>query len=131
MTPVQRPLSPHLQVYRPQLTSLLSITHRATGMALSVGAVFLVWWLVSVAGGPDYYARTQWFFGSWLGVIFLLGWCFSLFYHLCNGIRHMFWDTGRGFDLPTLYASGWTMLAVSTVLTLITWVIAFTTWVHS
>ncbi len=124
MTPVQRPLSPHLGIYKPQLTTVLSITHRATGIALSVGAVFLVWWLVALAYGPQSFAVPRAFFQSWIGVVFLLGWTFSLFFHLCNGIRHLFWDAGKGFDLKTTYASGWTVVAASVVLTAALWVFA-------
>ena len=118
MTPAERPLSPFL-IYKPQLTSVLSFSHRATGVALSVGTMFLVWWLVAAATGDDAYAAARWFFGSWLGLLMLLGWTFSFFFHLCNGIRHLFWDAGYGFELRTTYASGWTVLAASGVLTVI------------
>ena len=83
-----RPLSPHLQVYRWQLTSVLSILHRATGVALSVGTVLLVWWLVAAAEGPEAYAQVQGFLGSWVGLVLLFGWSVALHYHLCNGLRH-------------------------------------------
>lgn len=126
MTPVQRPLSPHLQVYKPQLTTVLSITHRATGIALSVGAVFLVWWLLALAYGPQSFATPHAFFQHWIGKLFMLGWGFSFFYHLCNGIRHLFWDAGKGFDLKSTYASGWAVVAASVVLTAIFCFIALT-----
>ena len=116
-----RPLSPHLQVYRPQLTSVLSITHRATGVALAVGTLLLVWWLVAAATGPEAFATAQSFIGSWLGLLLLLGWTASLFFHLCNGIRHLFWDAGKGFELKTTYASGWVVLAATVVLTVLAW----------
>src|SRR4051812_15488772 len=103
MTTTERPMSPHLQVYRPQLTSILSITHRATGVALSVGTLLLVCWLVSGAMGPQSYASLQGFLGSWLGILLLLGWSWSLFYHLCNGIRHLVWDTGHWLALKECY----------------------------
>ena len=122
MTPAQRPLSPHLQIYRPQLTSMLSITHRMTGIALSVGGLFLVWWLVAAATGDGAFAAAQWFFGSWLGLLMLLGWTFCFFFHLLNGIRHLVWDTGRGFDLATAYASGWTVVAASAALTVVAFI---------
>jgi succinate dehydrogenase / fumarate reductase cytochrome b subunit len=122
MTPAQRPLSPHLQIYRPQLTSMLSITHRLTGIALSVGGLFLVWWLVAAATGDGAFAAAQWFFGSWLGLLMLLGWTFCFFFHLLNGIRHLVWDTGRGFDLATAYASGWTVVAASAALTVVAFI---------
>jgi succinate dehydrogenase cytochrome b subunit len=124
MTPAKRPLSPHLQIYQPQLTAVLSITHRATGVALSVGAVLLVWWLVAAAAGPDSYEDAQGFFGSWFGAVLLLGWTISLFYHLANGIRHLVWDTGYGFDLPTAYRSGYAVIAATAALTLIAWIAA-------
>ena len=119
----QRPLSPHLQIYKPQLTSVLSISHRATGLALSVGTLMLVWWLVALASGPQPFAVAQAFLGSWLGRLLLLGWTFSLFFHFANGIRHLFWDAGYGFDLKTTYASGWTVVTASVVLTVIAWVV--------
>lgn len=119
MGQVDRPLSPHLQIYKWQLTMALSITHRATGIALSVGTVLLVWWLLAAAMGPAQYSEAQWFFGSWIGVLVLVGWTWSLFFHLCNGIRHLFWDVGHGLDLPSTYRSGWTVVVASAALTLI------------
>jgi succinate dehydrogenase / fumarate reductase cytochrome b subunit len=118
MTPAERPLSPFL-IYKPQLTSVLSFSHRATGVALSVGTMFLVWWLVAAATGDDAYAAARWFFGSWLGMLMLLGWTFAFFFHLCNGIRHLFWDAGMGFELRTAYASGWAVVAASGLLTVL------------
>src|ERR1700722_3846433 len=108
MSQVQRPLSPHLQVYKPQLTSVLSITHRATGLALAVGTVFLVWWLLAAATSAEAFGAAQAFWYSWFGRLLLLGWTWSLFFHLCNGIRHLFWDAGYGYELKTPYASGGT-----------------------
>jgi succinate dehydrogenase / fumarate reductase, cytochrome b subunit len=125
MTPAQRPLSPHLQIYKPQLTSVLSIAHRATGIALAVGSVLLVWWLVAAATSDVAFAAAQWFWRSWVGVLLLIGWSYALFFHLCNGIRHLAWDSGYGFDLPTAYRTGWTVVAVSVVLTLIACVAGF------
>lgn len=125
MTTGNRPLSPHLQVYRPQLTSVLSITHRFTGVALVAGTLLLVWWLVAVATGPDAYAVLNGFIAHWIGRLLLFGWSFSLFYHLCNGIRHLFWDVGMGFELKALYASGWAMVAASLVLTLVAWLAGY------
>jgi succinate dehydrogenase / fumarate reductase, cytochrome b subunit len=120
-----RPLSPDLQIYRPQLTSVLSITHRLTGVAISIGSPLLVYWLIAAAAGPSAYAALYGFLASWLGLLLLLGWTFSLFFHLCNGIRHLFWDAGYGFDLQTIYASGWAVVAISIVLTLAAWIISF------
>jgi succinate dehydrogenase / fumarate reductase cytochrome b subunit len=125
-----RPLSPHLQVYRWQLTSVLSILHRATGIALGVGAVLVVWWLVAAASGPGPYAGFQDFIGSWFGLLLLLGWSLSLFYHLCNGIRHLSWDTGHGLELPAVYSSGWAVLAGTVVLTVLAWGFAYADWSH-
>jgi succinate dehydrogenase / fumarate reductase, cytochrome b subunit len=119
MTPAERPLSPHLQIYKPQLTSVLSISHRLTGVALGIGTLFLVWWLVAAATGDSAFAAAQGFFGSWPGLLLLFGWTFSFFFHLCNGVRHLMWDTGRGLDLHTTYATGWAALAASGVLTLL------------
>ncbi len=117
-----RPLSPHLQIYKPQLTSVLSILHRITGVALSVGTILLVYWLVAAASGPGAFATAAGFIGSWLGLLLLFGWTFALFFHLANGIRHLFWDAGIGFELKTVYASGWTVVAVATALTLISFI---------
>ena len=114
-----RPLSPHLQVYKPQITSVLSIWHRATGLALSIGTLLLLWWLLAGAAGPSAYAEAQAFLGSWIGILLLVGWTYSLFFHLCNGIRHLVWDTGRGFTLQRTYASGWAVLVASAVLTIV------------
>ncbi|MGO9233095.1 MAG: succinate dehydrogenase, cytochrome b556 subunit [Methylocella sp.] len=120
-----RPVSPDLQIYRPQLTSVLSITHRLTGVALSVGSPLLVCWLIAAAGGPQAYSALHDFLASWLGLDLLLGWTFSLFFHLCNGIRHLLWDVGYGFDLQTIYVSGWAVVAISIGLTLTAWIISF------
>ena len=119
-----RPVSPDLQIYRPQLTSVLSITHRLTGVALSVGSPLLVCWLIAAAAGPQAYSALHDFLASWLGLVLLLGWTFSLFFHLCNGIRHLLWDVGYGFDLQTIYASGWAVVAISIGLTLTAWIIS-------
>lgn len=118
-----RPLSPFMigPYYRPQLTSMLSITHRATGVFLALGTLLLAWWLVALAGGPESYASAQACLGSWFGQLCLFGWSVSLFYHLCNGIRHLFWDAGLGFDIPTAYASGYAVLIATAILTLATW----------
>ena len=119
-----RPLSPHLQVYRPQLTSVLSITHRATGVALALGLLLLAYWLLALAGGPESYAGARDLLGSWLGKIILFGFSFALFYHLCNGVRHLFWDAGLGLELKSAYASGWAVVAVSAALTALSWLVA-------
>ena len=120
-----RPLSPHLQVYRPQLTSMLSIAHRITGVALAVGTLLLVYWLAAAAGGPESYAAAQGFMGSFFGQLLLFGWTIALFYHLANGIRHLFWDAGYGFELPTVQRSGQAVLAATAVLTVVSWIAAY------
>jgi succinate dehydrogenase / fumarate reductase cytochrome b subunit len=120
-----RPLSPDLQIYRPQLTSVLSISHRLTGIALSVGSLLLILWLIAAATGPQAYSLVQSFIRSWLGVLLMFAWTFSLFFHLCNGIRHLVWDAGYGFELRTIYASGWTVVAASTALTVAAWISSF------
>lgn len=120
-----RPLSPHMQVYRPQLTSMLSILHRATGIALSLGTLLLVWWLIAAVTGPTAFDNVQSFIGSIVGRILLFGWSYALFYHLCNGIRHLVWDSGKGFELNTAYASGWLVVVASVVLTVICWIAGY------
>lgn len=121
MTTQNRPLSPHLQVYKPQLTSTLSILHRGTGIALAVGTLLLTWWLVAAAAGPEAFGTVQSVIGSWIGRLLLFGWTYALFYHLCNGIRHLCWDAGKGYELPAVYASGWTVVILSLALTLAAW----------
>ncbi len=116
-----RPLSPHLQVYRLQLTSALSIFHRLTGVFLSTGAAMLCCWLLAAAAGPEYYAWSEWFLTSWLGYALLGAWSYCLFYHLCNGIRHLFWDIGVGYSLRATYASGVLMVLASFGLTGLSW----------
>jgi succinate dehydrogenase / fumarate reductase cytochrome b subunit len=109
-------------VYRPQLTSVLSITHRFTGVALVAGTLLLVCWLLTVAAGPEAFNALNGFLGTWLGYIMLIGWSYALFYHLCNGVRHLVWDAGYGYELPTAYASGWAVVIVSLILTALAWI---------
>ena len=125
MANTDRPLSPHLQVYRWQLTMMLSITHRATGIALSGGVLLLVYWVWAVTGGPADYQQAMAFFGSVIGrtILFVLTAC--LFYHLCNGVRHLFWDIGQGLELDAVYRSGWAVVVATAVLTLATWIAAY------
>ncbi|MFO7764664.1 MAG: succinate dehydrogenase, cytochrome b556 subunit [Wenzhouxiangellaceae bacterium] len=117
----QRPLSPHLQVYRPQWTSVLSILHRISGVLLSVGTVLMVVWLVALAQGQAAYSAMLQFMGSPIVLIALVGWTLALFYHLLNGIRHLTWDTGAMLELKPARASGWAVVVVSVVLTAIVW----------
>jgi succinate dehydrogenase / fumarate reductase cytochrome b subunit len=116
-----RPLSPNIQIYRPQLTSVLSIANRITGVFLSACAIILVIWLVAAASGPVAYSRFHGLIASWLGQILLLTATFAFFLHLCGGVRHLVWDTVRGFELRQIYASGWLVVAASVMLTLICW----------
>ena len=120
-----RPISPHLQVYKPQLTSVLSILHRISGVILSFGIPFLVFWLWAVASEPGQFELMRGFFASVIGRILLFGWTLAFFYHLCNGVRHLFWDAGKGFELETVYRSGWLVVVVASVLTLATWIAAY------
>lgn len=117
---VRRPLSPHLQVYKPQLTSVLSIMNRITGIILSVGTFLLVWWFVAAATSDNAYAGVSGFMRSPIGLLFLLGWTASNWYHFFNGIRHLAWDTGYGFDLPRVHAGGWAVVAATVVFTVAT-----------
>jgi succinate dehydrogenase / fumarate reductase cytochrome b subunit len=125
MTTNDRPLSPHLQIYRPQITSVLSILHRITGMALAAGSLLLVYWLIAAAAGADAFATAQSLIGSFVGRLLLFGWSFALFFHLANGIRHLFWDMGLGFELKTVTRSGWTVVIVSLLLTLVAWFLGY------
>ena len=125
---VQRPLSPHLQIYKPQISSALSIFHRISGVALSVGALLLVCWLVAAADGEAAYNGLSWFLRSWLGVLLLFGWTAALWYHFCAGIRHLAWDAGYGFDLPTMHLTGKIVLGATAVLTVLTWIAAIIVW---
>lgn len=120
-----RPLSPHLQIYRPQLTSVLSITHRVTGVFLSLGIPIFVYWLWSLEQGPETYAGALEFLNSFIGRSLLLLWSFSFYFHLCNGVRHLFWDIGKGFELEQVYRSGWWVVGMSVCLTLLTWAAAY------
>ena len=119
-----RPLSPHLQIYRPQITSVLSITPRATGVFLSLGALALVYWLATLAGGEDSFTTAQARFGSPLAKIALVAWLFSYYYHLGNGIRHLFWDAGQGYELETLTRSGYVVVGFAAGATLISLALA-------
>ena len=118
MLSANRPLSPHLQIYKPQLTSVMSILHRFTGLGLVAGAVVLVAWLIAAARGAAAFDIAQSLAGAWYGRLLLFLWALALFYHLCNGIRHLFWDAGFGFDLRTVYLSGWSVVIISVLLTI-------------
>jgi len=124
MTTRNRPLSPHLQIYRLPLLALMSITHRITGVGLVVGLVALAAWLGAAASGPAAFAAVQSFFGSPIGYLLLFGWSVALFFHLGHGVRHLLWDSGWGFELPQAYASAKVSLGFTAVLTLVAWVAA-------
>ncbi len=120
-----RPLSPHLQVYRLPLVAVMSITHRITGLALAVGTILLAAWLGGGAYSPAAFADLSGFLASWFGQLLLLGWSVALYYHLCNGIRHLFWDIGKGFELVQAHRANGIVLVATLVLTVATWVAAW------
>lgn len=122
--PRPRPLSPHLQVYRWLITSTLSILHRLTGVALSAGLLLIVCWLTTLAYYPEDFAEWSGYLRSPIGLIALGGWSLALCYHLCNGIRHLFWDMGKGFELKTATRSGYAVLIAAPVLTGVIWFFA-------
>lgn len=121
----QRPLSPHLQVYRPQMTSVLSIMHRMAGVALAFGTLMVVWWLVAAAMGAEQYNTAMAFAETKIGTFMLFGWSVALFYHLSNGVRHLFWDLGYLFDIQHAYKAGYLVLLSTIILSAITWYSVF------
>jgi succinate dehydrogenase / fumarate reductase cytochrome b subunit len=126
MADTQRPLSPHIQVYRWQVQMVSSILHRATGIALSVGTVVVVCGLLKLASGEQGFNQFKDVAGSPLGMLLLLGWSWSLFYHLCNGIRHLIQDAGAGYAIPQFVRSSWLSVAGSLVLTVLVWACVLT-----
>jgi succinate dehydrogenase / fumarate reductase cytochrome b subunit len=124
MATQNRPLSPYL-IYRPQISSVLSFLHRITGVALAVGSLLLVYWIIAAAVGPEAFATAQALIGSIIGRILLLGWTFALFFHLANGIRHLFWDMGWGFEIRTMTVTGWIVVVASLLLTVIAWILGY------
>lgn len=119
--PASRPLSPHLMIYRKQLTSMLSISHRLTGIFLSAGTLVFVALVWALASGPEAYATLTGLLASPVGLVMLAGWSFCFYFHLCSGIRHLFWDAGYGLDLKTVYLTGYGVIAGALALTLLTW----------
>jgi len=107
------------------MTSVLSILHRITGVALGAGMLLLVYWLVATAAGATAYETARGLIGSFFGRLFLFGWTVALCYHLCNGIRHLFWDIGVGLDLRAAYRSGFAVLIATAVLTLASWIAGY------
>ena len=120
--PAARPLSPHLGIYKWQITMVLSILHRVTGLFLCLGALLLTWALIAAASGEAAWMGFAAFCGSWIGLLLLLLWTFALCFHFCNGIRHLFWDAGRGFARDTMQTTGWIVVIASVALTLCIWV---------
>ncbi|MGI9406433.1 MAG: succinate dehydrogenase, cytochrome b556 subunit [Hyphomicrobiaceae bacterium] len=121
-----RPLSPHIQIYKPIINMIMSIVHRITGAALYVGTLLLAWWLVAVAVGPEAYATASSVLGSWFGRLVLIGYCWALMHHMFGGVRHLIWDTGRGFDLATVDRMAWGTLIASLGATALICLVAFT-----
>jgi succinate dehydrogenase / fumarate reductase, cytochrome b subunit len=120
-----RPLSPHLQIYRPMLTMMMSIFHRITGVTLYTGVLLLVWWLIAAATSDSYFDMVQGFFGHWFGRLVLFGFTWALIHHMLGGIRHLVWDTGRGFELKTVELMARANLAGSIVITILIWIIGY------
>lgn len=120
-----RPLSPHLQIYKPTITMIMSILHRLTGVALYLGTIILVWWLVSAASGPGAFDTAQAILGSFLGRLVLFGYTWALFHHMMGGLRHFIWDAGAMMDKHTASKMAWLSAIASAVLTLLTWVVGY------
>lgn len=128
-TTVRRPLSPHLQAYDMlQMSSAMSIFGRITGVVWSVGVLVLVWWLVAAAAGPGAFRAVSWFLSSWLGVLGMVGLTAAAWFHTFNGLRHLAWDSGHGFALPSMYRSGRLALVATAVATVLTWLLAIIAW---
>jgi succinate dehydrogenase / fumarate reductase, cytochrome b subunit len=122
MEPSKRPLSPHLQIYKPQITSIMSISHRITGVALAVGTLLLTWWVMAAATSPAAFQTVRSVIGSPIGYLMLFGWSFALFYHMANGVRHLVWDAGHGLTIRQAEFSGYVTIAAAGALTLIAWI---------
>jgi succinate dehydrogenase / fumarate reductase cytochrome b subunit len=116
-----RPISPHIQIYSPLINMVSSIVHRITGVALYFGTLLLAWWLVAAASGPAAYAYASWIFNSPFGLLVLFGYTWALFHHMLGGVRHLIWDTGRGFDLDTVDRMCWFSIIGSVSLTILVW----------
>jgi len=119
MSSKNRPLSPHLQVYKPQLTSMMSIAHRLTGLVLAFGLVVFTYWLYRVVTNPVIANQITQFFSSGIGSVVIFAWVFTFNYHFCNGIRHLFWDAGKGYSIPVVYKSGILVILMAVVLTVV------------
>jgi succinate dehydrogenase / fumarate reductase cytochrome b subunit len=123
MSNTERPLSPHLSIYRWPITMTLSILHRITGVAMSAGLILLSIWLVAVAAGGAEYANLTGLLSTLIGRLCLIGWSFAFFLHLANGVRHLFWDVGRGFEIKQANASAWFVLILAVAMTAVFWVL--------
>jgi succinate dehydrogenase / fumarate reductase cytochrome b subunit len=123
MSNTERPLSPHLSIYRWPITMTLSILHRATGVAMAIGLLVLAAWLISAAAGQAEYERFTATMSTFVGQLLLVGWSFAFFYHLANGVRHLFWDAGRGFEKHQANASAWFVVVVSIAATALFWLV--------
>ena len=126
MADTQRPLSPHMGIYKWQVQMVTSIVHRATGIALSVGTLLVLWGVYSLASGEDSYNQFKTCIGSPIGLVLMFGWTWALFYHLCNGIRHLFQDGGMGYAIPQFVRSSWLSIIGSIVLAIIVWAYVLT-----
>lgn len=127
-TLTNRPLSPHLQIYKWPVSMALSIGHRVTGVGVSVGALLMTWWLVAGAASESAFAAVQGFLASWFGVLLLMLWAAALWFHFFQGIRHLFWDAGQGFDNRIYRTSALAVIGATVAATLIVWIIGFTVW---
>lgn len=123
--PTSRPLSPHLSIYRLYLSMAMSALHRITGVGLTLGALLVVWWFLAAATSPEYFAFVDGLITSTLGGLVLLGSLAALWYHTCNGVRHLYWDTGNGFDLEQVKKSGQIAIGATAVMTILTLIYAF------
>ncbi|MCK4946399.1 MAG: succinate dehydrogenase, cytochrome b556 subunit [Alphaproteobacteria bacterium] len=123
MSKIDRPLSPHVEIYKWPFPAILSISHRATGAGLALGAILVTVWLFAALSGDDAFALVQRFRESIIGRLMLFGWLFAFVYHLLNGVRHMRWDAGYGFDLKSTYRSGWIMVCGTVIISVLTWII--------
>ena len=121
----RRPISPHLTIFRPLITMVMSIVHRITGAALYFGMVLLAWWLLAAATGPGPFETANAFFGSWFGRLILFGFTWALIHHLLGGIRHLIWDTGVGYGEAARNGLAWATIIGSVILTLVLWVVGY------
>jgi succinate dehydrogenase / fumarate reductase, cytochrome b subunit len=126
-----RPLSPHIQIYKPLINMVMSIVHRMTGAALYLGTLLLAWWLIAAAVGPDYFNYVSSWFAWWPGKFVLIGYTWALLHHMLGGLRHFLWDTGRGYDLATIDQLSWGSLIISLVATGLIWTtVAYSPGIH-